>query len=215
MIDTVIFDLGGVIVNIDRDCSVKAFQALGLKDAGTYLDPYHQSGIFLELEDGRLDADEFCERLGQLCGRPVSFLQAQEAWMGFISGVPGERLAYVESLRKDYQVCLLSNTNPFIMEWARSARFTPQGRALDVFFDQLFISYQMKCVKPHRQIFLQVLDTLGAKPEHILFVDDGPANIETAKDMGFLTLMPVNGTNWIPDVQKVLANAVTRRNRGR
>jgi len=73
----------------------------------------------------------------------------------------------------------------------------------------------MKCVKPHRQIFRQVLDTLGAKPEHILFVDDGPANIETAKDMGFLTLMPVNGTNWIPDVQKVLANAVTRRNRGR
>ncbi len=212
MIDTVIFDLGGVIVDIDRDRSVKAFEALGLKEAGSYLDPYHQSGIFLELEDGRLDAEGFCERLGQLCGRPVSFLQAQEAWMGFISGVPRERLAYVDSLRKDYRVCLLSNTNPFIMEWARSPRFTPAGRALDDYFDQLFLSYIMKCVKPHRKIFLDVTEALGARPENTLFIDDGPSNIATAKAMGFVTFMPLNGTNWIPDVQKVLANSVTRRN---
>ncbi|HPB78326.1 MAG: HAD family phosphatase [Bacteroidales bacterium] len=215
MIDTVIFDLGGVIVDIDRDRSVKAFEALGLKEAGSYLDPYHQSGIFLELEDGRLDAEGFCERLGRLCGRPVSFLQAQQAWMKFIAGVSVEKLAYVDSLRKDYRVCLLSNTNPFIMEWARSPRFTPAGRALDDYFDQLFLSYIRKCVKPHRKIFRDMTDTLGTAPENALFIDDGPANIATAKTMGFITLMPENRTNWIPDVQKVLANSVTSRNRER
>ncbi len=215
MIDSVIFDLGGVIVDIDRDRSVKAFEALGLKDAGSYLDPYHQSGFFLELENGRLDVAGFCEQLGLLCGRPISFLQAQEAWMGFISGVPRERLAYVDSLRKDYRVCLLSNTNPFIMEWARSPRFTPAGRALDDYFDQLFLSYIMKCVKPHQKIFRDMIDTLGTSPENTLFIDDGPSNIATAQTMGFITFMPENGTNWIPDIQKVLANSVTSRNRER
>lgn len=135
--------------------------------------------------------------------------------MAFITGLPRERLTFIEDLRKNYRVCLLSNTNPFIMDWARSSRFTHEGRRLDDFFDHLFLSYQMKCVKPHRLIFQNMVHVLGSDPANILFVDDGPANIRTAEEMGYVTFMPENGTNWIPCVQNVLANSVTSRNRGR
>jgi HAD superfamily hydrolase (TIGR01509 family) len=215
MIDTIIFDLGGVIVNIDRDCSVRAFESLGLKDAASYLDPYHQNGFFLELEDGRLDVTGFCNHLRWLCNGPVSFSQAQKAWMAFITDVPGERLSYIHNLRKDYQVCLLSNTNPFIMEWARSNRFTPEGRRLDDYFDHLFLSYEMKCVKPGREIFDMVINRLQTDPKKVLLIDDGPANVCMGRQLGMRTYMPANGVNWIPAVQKLLANSVTSLNNSR
>lgn len=64
MIKNIVFDFGGVIVDIDRDKAVQAFIKLGLADADTWLDKYHQTGIFQELEEGKLSADEFRKQLG-------------------------------------------------------------------------------------------------------------------------------------------------------
>lgn len=64
MIKNIVFDFGGVIVDIDRDKAVQAFIKLGLADADTRLDKYHQTGIFQELEEGKLSADEFRKQLG-------------------------------------------------------------------------------------------------------------------------------------------------------
>ncbi|HOO69213.1 MAG TPA: HAD family phosphatase [Bacteroidales bacterium] len=213
MIKTVLFDLGGVIINIDRDRSVNAFENLGLKDASSYLDCYKQKGFFLELEDGRLDAGGFCTELSRLCGKTITCEQASQAWLSIITEVPLERLSFLKALRKQYRVCLLSNTNPFIMDWAANPDFCGTGSSLYKFFDHLFLSYRMQCVKPDPVIFEKVLATLNDKPGEILFIDDGPANIKAGQDLGMLTYMPVNGTNWIPDVQKILANSVTNRNR--
>lgn len=86
MIRNIIFDFGGVIAPIDRDRAVQAFIRLGLKDADSRLDKYHQTGIFQQLEEGTLTEQEFRETLGQLCGRPLTFEEVKEAWMGFFSG---------------------------------------------------------------------------------------------------------------------------------
>ena len=72
MIKNIVFDFGGVIVDIDRDKAVQAFIKLGLADADTRLDKYHQTGIFQELEEGKLSADEFRKQLGDLCGRELT-----------------------------------------------------------------------------------------------------------------------------------------------
>jgi len=213
MIRTILFDLGGVIINIDRDCSVEAFQKLGLKDASSYLDCYKQKGFFLELEDGRIDAKGFCSELSRLCEKTITCEQASQAWLSIIKDVPVERLSFLESLRKHYRICLLSNTNPFIMDWAANPDFYGTGRSLETYFDHLFLSYKMRCVKPDAELFIKVLDILDEHPGEILFIDDGKANIEAGKQLGMLTYMPVNGTNWIPDVQKILANSVTSLNR--
>ena len=79
MIKNIIFDFGGVIAPIDRDKAVEAFVRLGLADADLRLDKYHQTGIFQELEEGRISAEIFQERLGELCGRKLEWEEAQRA----------------------------------------------------------------------------------------------------------------------------------------
>ena len=72
MVKSIVFDFGGVIADIDRDKAVQAFIKLGLKDAETRLDKYHQTGIFQELEEGKLTAEGFRDKLGELCRRELT-----------------------------------------------------------------------------------------------------------------------------------------------
>ena len=87
MIKNIVFDFGGVIVDIDRDKAVQAFIKIGLADADTRLDKYHQTGIFQELEEGKLSADEFRRQLGDLCGRELTMEETKQAWLGFFKEV--------------------------------------------------------------------------------------------------------------------------------
>ncbi len=192
------------MVDIERDNSVKAFQALGCAQAAARLDPYHQNGFFLDLESGAITAQEFCRELSREAGRPVTFAQAQQAWLAFLTALPPYRLDYLLQLRNTYKVYLLSNTNPFIMDWARSPRLSVRGRALDVYFDKLFISYELRCVKPDRAIFERLVAGAPLLPRESLFVDDSPANIQAGREMGFRTLLVQNGEDWRPRVDAML-----------
>ena len=84
MIKNIVFDFGGVIVDIDRDKAVQAFIKLGLTDADSRLDKYHQTGIFQELEEGKLSADEFRKQLGDLCGREAYYGRNQTGMAGLL-----------------------------------------------------------------------------------------------------------------------------------
>ena len=95
MIKNIVFDFGGVIVDIDRDKAVQAFIKLGLADADTRLDKYHQTGIFQELEEGKLSADEFRKQLGNLCGRSLTMEETKQAWLGFFNEVNLNKLDYI------------------------------------------------------------------------------------------------------------------------
>lgn len=204
MIKQVVFDFGGVIADISRDNAVRAFYDLGLKDADTRLDKYHQTGIFQELEEGRLTADAFREELGKLCGRPLMEAETRQAWLGFIVGVDGRKLDYLQELRRSYRVYLLSNTNPFVMSWARSAEFTPAGRPLDDYCDGLYLSYQIGYTKPAREIFEYMLQDGGMSPGETLFVDDGLSNVKVAEALGMRVLQPENGSDWRADLSRLL-----------
>ena len=80
MIKNIVFDFGGVIVDIDRDKAVQAFIKLGLADADTRLDKYHQTGIFQELEEGKLSADEFRKQLMTMKGMIISSIEMPPCW---------------------------------------------------------------------------------------------------------------------------------------
>ena len=80
MVKSIVFDFGGVIADIDRDKAVQAFIKLGLKDAETRLDKYHQTGIFQELEEGKLTAEGFRDKLGELCRRELTMEETRQAW---------------------------------------------------------------------------------------------------------------------------------------
>lgn len=196
MIKNIVFDFGGVIADLDKQKAVEAFKSLGIQEAEKYLDPYLQSGAFLEVENGKTDAAGFIAAMQEVSRRELSFAQVQDAWLAFITGISRKKLDYILSLRdRHYNTYLLSNTNPFIMDWACSERF-PWGLPLDAYFDKMYFSYKAGFTKPDERIFKYMLEDSGIKPDETLFVEDGKANIDTAGKLGFRTYCPLNGEDW-------------------
>ena len=196
-IKNVIFDLGGVVLHLDRLQAVARFKAMGVEKAEQMLDAYHQNGVFLQVEDGSLSAEEFCTEIRKLTGNEnLSYQVIADGWLGFIKEIPMYKLNYILELRKKCNVCLLSNTNPFIMEWARSKAFTPEGRPITDYFDRLYASYELKMVKPNPAIFDFILKDSGAIPSETLFLDDGKANVEEAAKFGIHIYQPQDGEDW-------------------
>lgn len=206
MIKNIIFDFGGVLTTIDTPRAIEKFKALGLQDAELYLNSYKQTGIFYQLENGDIDADTFIVELGNLCGRNLSYDDAFDAWMGFIVNVQTELLEYLQTLRGQYRLGVLSNTNPFLQGWARSAAFTNEGKSLDDYFDDLYLSYLMHCSKPGEEIYLKMLNDGKMLPHETLFVDDGARNIEAAEALGIKTLKAINGVDWRNELEEILKN---------
>lgn len=205
MIKNIVFDFGGVIADLDRDRAVRAFFQLGLKDAETRLDKYHQTGIFQELEEGKLTADTFRQELGVLCGRELTMEETRQAWLGFFTGVDVRKLDYMLELKKSYRIYLLSNTNPFVMSWACSPGFTSCGKSLADYCDKLYLSYQIGCTKPEPAIFHNMLKKSQMIPSETLFVDDGASNVRVGQELGMHTFQPENGTDWREELSRLLS----------
>jgi 5-amino-6-(5-phospho-D-ribitylamino)uracil phosphatase len=203
-IKNIVFDFGGVIINLSRESAVRKFIEIGVANADELLGAYHQKGIFLEVEDGRITAEEFRMKLSSLAGRELTYQQILNGWKGFISDLPSYRLDYLLELRKKYKLYLLSNTNPYIMGWARSPGFSPAGKPLDDYFDKIYTSYELKQVKPALGIFKHMIADSGLLPEETLFVDDGSANIEVAEKLGMKTFQPENGVDWRKELSALL-----------
>lgn len=204
MIKTIVFDLGGVLIHLDRDEAIRRFDALGVPGIREMLDPYLQSGYFLQVEDGRMTKDEFRDALSTLAGRTLTHEEISHAYMGFLSEVAAYKFDYIDSLRPQYAVHILSNTNPYVMEYAESDTFLPNGRRLSSYCDRKFASCEMGMVKPHRGIFELMIKETGLVPAETLFLDDGPANVAMAEELGFITYCPKNGEDWREAVQALL-----------
>lgn len=127
-IKTILFDFGGVIITINQPQAVRRFKEIGLQDAEKRLALYTQSGIFGDLETGKIDAEQFREELGKIIGHNITSEQCFYAWKGYISDLPRRNLETLRRLRADgYRLVLLSNTNPYIMRWAMSLEFDGEG----------------------------------------------------------------------------------------
>ena len=205
MIRTIIFDLGGVIVTLDQSQAVKRFQALGLSDAEQRLDPYTQQGIFGDLEAGMIDAETFRQELGKLVGREVTFQECCHAWQGYAKELPQRNLDLLKQLKAEgYRLVLLSNTNPYMMEWVDSPRFDGKGHGIRYYMDACYLSFEMKVMKPDETFFRRVLMAEQISPSECLFVDDGPRNVAAASQVGLRTFCPANGADWTTEIYEYL-----------
>lgn len=149
MIKNLIFDLGGVIMTIDQSEALRRFKELGLPDAERRLDPYTQSGIFGDVEEGKITAEEFRVELSRLVGRKLSFDDCKYGWLGYRKEVPQRNLDALRRLRGEgYRLILLSNTNPFMMSWALTKDFDGGNSSLEDYFDALYLSYRLGVMKP-------------------------------------------------------------------
>lgn len=205
VIKNIVFDLGGVIMTLDPAEALRRFKALGLSDAERYLDSYTQSGIFGNLEEGKITAEDFRSKLSSLAGHELTFDECKHAWLGYRKDVPQRNLDLLKELRaKGYRLILLSNTNPFMMDWALSSEFDGKGSSLNDYFDALYLSYRLGIMKPAPDFFRQVLDNENILPEETFFVDDGPRNVEAAGKLGFMTMCPDNGSDWTGELRSLL-----------
>ena len=195
-IKNIIFDLGGVILTLDRSEAVRRFESIGLDCAEELLDPYHQKGIFLDFEEGKLSDIEFYDEVRKLAGKSISDEDIIYSWLGFIQDTPAYKLEMLEELKKSYNLYLLSNTNPAIMSWASSPQFSEKGKCLDEYFNKLYLSYKIKMTKPHSKIYEYLIQDAGIIPSETLFIDDGTANIEAGKALGMRVFQPKNGEDF-------------------
>lgn len=204
-IRNIIFDMGGVILGLDRSKCVERFVEIGIKNADELLDEFHQKGLFLRIEDGSMNAEDFRQELSKIANRELSYEEIEYAWLGFIVDVPQYKLDYMSSLReKGYKVYLLSNTNPYVMGWVRSNHLTEAGKPLDAYMDCLFLSYEMKCVKPDPIIFQKMMESANMRAEESIFIDDSASNVATAKELGFHTIHLTTNADFRPELEKIL-----------
>lgn len=204
MIKNLLFDLGGIFIKLTRDKSVAHFQSLGIHDAEEMLDPYCQSGLFLDLELGRYDSVSFAEKLSEVYGLNISEQDVFKALLDFVRDVQPYKFDFIaDELPKDLRIFLISNTNDYVYKWANTTTFLPNGRLLDTYFEKVYASCKLGMCKPEIKLFEHIIKDAGINPEETLFIDDGPANVSVARSLGFVTYCPENGEDWTSVLRKM------------
>lgn len=205
MIRNLLFDLGGVIMDIEKSRCVEAFTQLGLKDAGSYFGDFSQQGPFMEIEAGSIDASGFHTIMHRVLPQGVTDAQIDHAFCQFLIGIPVRRLEALRQLRRRFKIYLLSNTNPIMWDSKIKEEFTGEGFTREDYFDGIVTSFEARALKPDRKIFDYACDFLGIKPEETLFIDDSSANLTAAGRLGFNTALAMPGVEFTELVEKALS----------
>lgn len=183
-IKAIIFDLGGVLIDLDKAACISAFQKIGYAKASEMLDCYAQKGALSLLEEGKISPDEFHDAIRSVINKPVTDTEIDNALNTFLLDIPDYKLNMLLKLKEKYRIYMLSNTNKIMMDHMLENAFRKQGLTVDDYFDKLFLSYEMKLSKPNPEIFESMLSEAGIRAEETLYIDDAPANIEMAKAFG-------------------------------
>jgi glucose-1-phosphatase len=183
-ISTLIFDLGGVLINLDLPQCIQNFKELGLQNFEQHLSLFGQKGFFLQFEKGQISATEFREEIRKICPNPLTDAQIDAAWCSFLCDIPNQKLEMLLELKKKFRLLLLSNTNELHIEVSAAGEFAKINRKITDIFDKCYYSYAMGMAKPDTEIFETLLADAGVTAGECLFLDDGHKNTEQAAKIG-------------------------------
>lgn len=210
MIRNLIFDWGGVILTLDKEKCLNAFDVVaGVPNFSEYLTPYLQKGFFAAYENGDIDDAEFCRCVRELSVKEnVTDDDVKNALYQFLEEIPQYKVNMLLTLKEKYNLYVLSNNNNIC--WERSARMFENicGKSVDEVFDYCFLSFRLNRMKPGKEIYEEVITRGGLVPQESLFIDDAPANIEAAEKLGFKTLYYDINKN----LEEELLNCLNREN---
>ena len=184
MTKAIVFDIGGVLIGLNLDRCIRTFQeVLGYRRITELLDPYHQKGIYGEMEAGNLSADGFrAEVLRE--SRPGCRPEDVDRCMySLLEGMDPDTVETVKALRGRYPLYLLSNNNPIAMKRILEM-FRENGLEPETTFRDQFISSEMKLQKPSREIYEESVRRTGLPAGEILFIDDNETNVTAACEAG-------------------------------
>lgn len=185
-----IFDLGGVLIDIDVAASVRAFEKLGIKDINRYVSQSHAvgGGFFADFERGLISKDELFDNIRRMSG--INTLTDNEityAWNAMLGSFVKERIEVVERMKQTHETALLSNTN--VLHYEQFNSQVPGYSSLNELFDKTWYSHEMHLSKPDPEIYRAVLAAHGCRPEDALFFDDSQRNLDGAESVGMKTCL--------------------------
>jgi FMN phosphatase YigB (HAD superfamily) len=187
-IKNIIFDLGGVILNIDPQKTINAMEELGFPDFEKSYTLAKQNKLFDKLEKGIISPDIFRNEIRKNLKNPVSDNTINEAWGSLLLDFPKERIDLLNKLKAKYRLFLLSNTNLIHYNIYNHILFKDFGIQLSKLFEKAYYSHEIGMRKPDIECFKYVLDDSKLMPNETLFIDDSISNIESAKKIGIKTI---------------------------
>lgn len=198
----IIFDLGGVLLNLDVPGCMEKLERVGLCEVRKWMTGTNESGFFKEYEAGLLTTAQFCKKIRQSVGSQLSDEEIAKIWNSMLKEIPAYKLELLWNLRKNYNLYLLSNTNE--LHWqVCTDKFAYKGRQVQDYFVRIFLSFQMHLVKPDTRIFQMVLKEAGLIAEETLFVDDSEVNCQAAASLGINVLHYIPGDDLAVQLQKI------------
>ena len=185
---SIIFDLGGVLLDIDYQKTIIAFEKLGLKNFEAMFSQFKSDELFEKLETGHLSEADFYAAIKEKTVTQVTNEEIDHAWNSLILHFRVESLALLEKLSTDYKLYLLSNTNSIHLKCFKKLFTEETGKPmLDAYFSKAWYSNEVGLRKPGAEIFEFVLQEENMNAAETLFIDDTLINIETAQSLGFKT----------------------------
>lgn len=195
-IKNIVFDFGGVLIDLNRQRCVENFKRIGLSNADELIGGKDQQELFTQFEKGLITSGEFRDKVRQLSGKALTDEQIDEAWNSFLVSIPDYKLDMLLKLRGKYIVYLLSNTNELHWAWSCEHAFPYKGFTEEDYFEEIFLSYKLNQIKPDPDIFHSVIDRTGILPEETFFIDDLKANCLAAEKLGISTYCAQPGEDW-------------------
>jgi glucose-1-phosphatase len=198
----IIFDLGGVIVNLDQDRTIRSFKRLNID-----LDEVNEKlPIFKEYELGKVNTETFVQTIKAELKGNASDVEISNAWNNMILNVPIDRIEILKQLRKEYKIFILSNTNELhIQEFKKIFEKDHPDEIWESLFDKIYYSHQINLRKPHLDAWQIILDENNLKPEETIFIDDTRMHFKAAETMGIKSIWtkrPIG--QWFVDEVKLL-----------
>jgi len=184
-IKNIIFDLGGVLFDINYHLTAEAFEKIGVKDFENIFAKKGQADVIDRLEEGKIGIDELTKELSVLCGINLSKQQVIEAWNVMLFNIPTPRFELLKELRKKYRVFLYSNINEIHEIGVHQRLQEKYGIAnLENHFEKVYYSHLIGIRKPNKEGFLYIIDDQQINANETLFIDDSPQHVEGALKAG-------------------------------
>ncbi|WP_430405719.1 HAD family hydrolase [Fluviicola sp.] len=183
--EAIIFDLGGVLLNLDYDLTEKAFISLGMTNFGESYSQLQQTHLFDRFERGEVSSFHFVNQLLDQLPFGTTANQVVHAWDAMILDFPVKRLQFLEELSKKHRLFLLSNTNDLHIDAVRRSLDKAVGhRNLEQYFEKTYFSSAIGMRKPDSNMFEFVCTENNLDPAKTLFIDDSPQHVEGARNIG-------------------------------
>jgi HAD superfamily hydrolase (TIGR01549 family) len=187
-IKNIIFDLGGVFMNLDFKLTEQAFVELGVTGFNSMSRQDHVIELFEQFETGKITPDQMYQAVRKATGTDLTNEQIKTAWNALLLDFPVERMEWLQKIAKKYKVYLYSNTNILHYE-AFMRNFAATGlQDLNKYFIKAYYSHELGLRKPHPTSFQKILEEQGLNPAETLFIDDTAKNIEGAQKAGMQTV---------------------------